>query len=469
MVRAVLEGLGRTHEGAFDFPAAVEVYSRLKSEGELSGDLEMMLSGQSKAAFLTGLMLQDFELAFTELGHAEETARAAGRDAPLAETCMYQCSLHSARGEFDAVEHYMSEMARVGEELDDVETMLFGLTHLANTLALSLKSDESIREARRALSLAEESGHLKWQCEVLTFSLPLAHLQGNEVAEAMHAAERGMEIAHRIGDRMSEGWAALFQGRVAMLRGDLEDALGAFRRADAAYAASGFPWLSPLGPCMVASCYERIGGRYLDVAMEMQGSTLQTLDLPLTQMFGGWIWTEIGHCALAAGQPDTAEDLFRRAIDVPTMGGLIGRSDALRGLSLLTIDRGDLDAAARHVTAYQTFVEDHALANQRPGLLMTEARLATARGDHADALDRLDSCVDELEGLDFRRLELDAQRERMAVLRALGDTPGLQEARSRFDALAAEITSGFRDDELRAAFAASARQSVVDQGSTSPS
>lgn len=459
MVRAVLEGLGRAHEGAFDFPMAVEVYSRLKSEGERSGDLEMMLSGQSKAAFLTGLMLQDFELAFAELGTAEEVARAAGSGAPLAETCMYQCSLRAAKGDFDAVEHYMGEMARVGEELDDVETTLFGLTHLANTLAESLKSREAIQAAQRALSLAEESGHLKWQCEVLTFSLPLAHLQRNEVAEAMQAVERGMEIADRIGDKESEGWGALFQGRVAMLRGDLEDALVAFRRAEAAHAVSGFPWLAPLGPCMVASCYERIGGRYVKVAVEMQESTLQTLEMPLTQFFGGWIWTEIGHCALAAGRQNTAADLFQRAIDVPNMGRLIGRSDALRGLSILAIDRGDLDAAAGHVTTYQTFVEDHALANQRPGLLMTEARLAAATGDHAGALARLDACVDELEGLDFRRLELDVQRERMATFRAIGDASGAQEARSRFDTLAAEITSGFRDDELRAAFAASVKQS----------
>ncbi|MEX2655708.1 MAG: adenylate/guanylate cyclase domain-containing protein [Acidimicrobiia bacterium] len=464
MVRAVLEGLGRAYEGAFEFPAAIEAYSRLKSEGERSDDLEMMLSGQSKAAFVTGLMLQDFELAFAELGTAEEVARATGSDAPLAETCMYQCYLRAATGDFDAVEHYMGEMARVGEELDDVETVLFGLTHLANTLAQSLKSTDSIREARRALSLAEESGHLKWQCELLTLSLPLAHLQRNEIAEAMHAAERGMEIADRIGDKASEGWAALFQGRVAMLRGDLEDALGAFRRADAAHQASGFPWLAPLGPCMVASCYERIGGRYLQVAMEMQESTLQALDMPLTQLYGGWVWTEIGHCALAAGRPDTAEELFQRAMDVPNLGRLIGRSDALRGLSILAIERGDLEAAASHVATFRMFVEDHAVANQRPGLLMTEARLATAKGDHADALERLNSCVDELAGLDFRRLELDVQRERMAVFGALGDASGAQEARSTFDALAAEITSGFGDDELRAAFADSVRRSVEGPG-----
>jgi class 3 adenylate cyclase/tetratricopeptide (TPR) repeat protein len=462
-IRSALEGLGRAYEGAFEFPAAVEAYSRLRSEGERLGDLDMALSGRNKAAFLTGLMLQDLDTAFSELGTAEETARHAGSNGPLAETCMYQCALYSAIGQFDSVEYYMGEMARVGEELDDVETVLFGLTHLANTLALSLRPDESIREARRALSLAEESGHLKWQCELLAVPLPLAHLQRNEIPEALEAVERGMEIAVRIGDRASEGWAALFQGKVAMLRGDLEDALGSFRRADEAYAASGHPWIAPLGQCMVASCYERIGGRYVGVALDIQQTTLETLDQPLAQMFGGWIWPEIGHCALAAGRADTAETLFRRAIDTPTMGALIGRSEALRGLSLVAIDRGDLDGAATHLAEYRAFVDEHALTSQQPALLMTEARLAATRGDHADALTRLDSCADALAGLDFRRLELDVQRDRMTVLHALGDERGLQAARSRFDAIAAEITSGFRDDELRAAFAYSVANAVADQ------
>jgi predicted ATPase/class 3 adenylate cyclase len=464
VVRAALEGLGRAQEGAMDFPAAIETYSRLRSEGERSGDLEAALSGRNKAAFLTGMMLQDMDAAFTELEVAERTAREAQTNAPLAETCMYQCFLHSAIGEFDAVEHYMGEMARVGRELDDVETVLFGLTHLANTLAMSLKPDEAIREARRALALAEETGHLKWQCAILAEPLPLAHLQRTEIPELLEAVERGMEIALRIGDRESEGWAALFQGRVAMLRGDLEDALGSFRRADAAFQATGLPWVAPLGQCMVASCYERIGGRYVRVATEMQRVTLESLDMPLGQIFGGWVWTEIGHCALAAGDADSAEDLFRRAIDVPTLGRLIGRPEALRGLILLAIDRDDLDAATTLAAEYREFVEERSVDNQRPTLLMTEARLASAKGDHGDALARLDACVDALEGLEFRRLELDVQRERMAVLRALGDEPGLQAARSRFETIAAEITSGFRDDELRAAFSSSVTQSVVDRG-----
>jgi hypothetical protein len=47
---------------------------------------------------------------------------------------------------------------------------------------------------------------------------------------------------------------------------------------------------------------------------------------------------------------------------------------------------------------------------------------------------------------------------------ALDDVQGAEAARSRFEALSADITSRFRDDELRAAFAASAAQALVDQG-----
>jgi len=184
-------------------------------------------------------------------------------------------------------------------------------------------------------------------------------------------------------------------------------------------------------------------------------------------VYGGWIWTEIGHCALAAGNLDSAEDLFRRALETPTMGGLISHCEALRGLSLIMIDRGDLEAATTNVATHRAFVEDRSLSNEWPGLLMTEARLANAMGDHAGALARLDSCLEALEGLDFRRLELDVQRERVAASIALGDGRAAEAARSRFEALSADITSRFRDDELRAAFATSASQALVDQGRSS--
>lgn len=455
IARGALEGLGRTREAAFDFPAAIDAYTRLRVAGEKAGDLDMALSGRNKAAFVTGMMLQNLEGAFAELTEIEASAREAGRSASLAETCMYQCSLHAAVGEFDAVEHYMGELARVGEELDDVETMLFGLTHLANTFALSLRPEDAIREATRALALAEESGHLKWQSELLTSSIPLAHLQRNEVIDALHAAERGMEIAMRIGNRESEGWAALIQGRVAMMRGDLEDALASFRRADNAYEESGMPWMVPLGRCMLASCYDRIGGRFAELAMEMGRASLESLQMPLSDVFGGWIWAEIGHCLLTAGQVDEAEELFLQARDRPTMGRLIGTADALRGMCLVAIERGDVEEAEIHLASYRDFVEGNQLSNQRIGLLVTEAEMAAAVSDHSAALDRLDSCVDTLHDLEFRRVELDVQAARMRALGAIGDGSGFEEAASAFQQLANDIAGRFRDDEMRAAFATS--------------
>ena len=461
IARGVLEGLGRTHEAAFDFPAAIDAYTRLRVRGETTGDLEMALSGRNKAAFVTGMMLQNLEGAFAELTEIEASAREAGRTATLAETCMYQCSLHATAGEFDAVEHYMGELARIGEELDDIETRLFGLTHLANTFALSLKPKEAIREATRALALAEASGHLKWQSELLTTAIPLAHLQRNEVVDALRAAERGIEIAMRIGNRESEGWAALIQGRVALMRGDLEDALASFRRADSAYEESGMPWMVPLGRCMLATCYDRIGGRFAEAAMELGRASLEGVRMPLSDVFGGWVWAEIGHCLLTAGHVDEAEDLFVQAKDLPTMGRLIGTADALRGMCLVAIGRGEMEDATIHLASYRDFVQRHDLDNHRIGLLVTQAEVAAAGGDHARALDRLDSCVDTLRDLEFRRVELDVQAARMRALRALGDSPGLAEAASAFDELANGIAGRFRDDEMRAAFMASAAAAVL--------
>lgn len=457
-LRVVLEGVGRAKEMRFDFEGAAAAYARLRQEGQARGDLAMGLSGRNKSALISGMMFADTEAALDELAATEAAARAASEGEGLAEACMYQCFLRTARGEFDQVEFYMAELMSLGERLHDTETMLFGMVHLANTLMLATKADLAIERGEKALAKAEEYGNLRYQAEILTNGLPFAHLQRGEVEAALAYVERGLEIATQIGHHISESFAAIIQGKVAMSQGYYADALGLFRRAEAAAQATGMPAFITLGRCVTGTCYSAIGGPYVQQATEIHAETLELSDQPMGDQMGAWVWSEIGHCALHGGDVDSAEELFHRAIDHRTIAMYISRPEALQGLVEVALARGQFEEAQARLDELRDYVRGRDMTNALPILLMTEARVATASGDHEGAVAFLDECLDHLAGAGFIRTELDTHAAKVRAWKALGAEAKARSARSDFEAVAREILTRIGDDDLRAAFG----QSVLD-------
>ncbi len=457
-LRVVLEGIGRAKEMKFDFDGAAEVYARLRREGHERGDLAMGLSGRNKSALISGMMFADADSALDELAATEEAARAASEESGLAEACMYQCFLRTARGEFDQVEFYMSELTALGEKLQDSETMLFGMVHLANTLTFATKAGLAIEKGEKALAKAEEFGNLKFQAEILTMGLPFAHLQRGEVETALSYVERGLEIAAQIGHHGAEVFAAIVQGKVAMGQGYYADALALFRRAEDAAQATGMPPYIALGKCVTGTCYSSIGGPYHEQATEIHTQTLEISDMPMGDQMGAWVWSEIGHCALASGDVETAEELFHRALDRRTVTIYMSRPEALQGLVEVALARGELDSARERLDELREYVRGRGMTNALPGLLMTEAKVAGAMGDHSRAVELLDECLDELGGKGFKRTELDVHAARIRQLRALGEMESVSAARADFETVGREIVSRVGNDDMRSAFG----QSILD-------
>lgn len=461
-LRVVLEGLGRAREMRFDFEGAEVAYRRIREEGERRGDLAMALSGRNKSAFVTGMQFLDAESALAELAATEAAARASDEDLGLAEACMYQCYLRSARGEFAEVEYYMNEVTRLGEESGDTDTILFGMVHLANTLMWATEADRAIERGEKALARAEEAGHLKFQAEVLTTALPFAHLQRDEIEPALAYVERGMEIASRIGDHLSEALAAIVQGKVAMNQGYYADALALFRRAEAAAAASGVPYFITLGRCVTGTCYSSIGGPFGDRALEIHSETLELADLPMGDLMGTWVWSEIGHCAMVAGDIDEAERLFHLALDRKTMPMYMSRPDVLAGLCDIAIARGELGLAREWLTRLREYVAERSMRNAEVTLLVTEGKLAAADGDFSDALARFDRSIELLEGKGFVRTELDVHAARIRAAAGKGDREAEQQARNDFESVVGVIVSRIDDDGLRTAFGEGALDMVQE-------
>ena len=169
-------------------------------------------------------------------------------------------------------------------------------------------------------------------------------------------------------------------------------------------------------------------------------------------LMGAWVWSEIGHCAMAAGEYDMAEELFHLALDRRTVPMYMSRPDALSGMCDIAIERGNLDEARDWLGQLREFVRARNMRSAEVTLLMTEGKLAAANGNHADALARFDGALAHLEGDGFVRTELDIHASRVRALRALGDTDGERTAMNRFEEVVGIIASRIDDDRLRTAF-----------------
>ena len=369
---------------------------------------------------------------------------------------MFQCFLHTGSGEFDEVQHYMKEVIRLGEATGQHYATLFGMTHLANSLALLTRFEDALEQAEQTMARAQELDNLKFQAELLTFVIPIANMQlGNPMA-AMEALERGMEIAMHIGDRSSEAFAAVLQGKGAMMQGYLEDGLSFFRRSMEAADATGIPYIIALSRCVTGTGYLQFGGPMTQRALDLHMQTLELMEMPTGRTYGTWLWSEIGSCALAAGQPAQAEELFELALNEHTAPMYLMRPDALLGACQVAIARGNLDNAHALHSEADEYVTSRNMTSDYLTLKFTGARLHAADGDHEAAIALLEQC-ETLAGPQLRRVLLDVLAARAQSLDALGRTDEAAATRTRAQSVADEITALIRDDELRAAFQQGAR------------
>jgi hypothetical protein len=89
-----------------------------------------------------------------------------------------------------------------------------------------------------------------------------------------------MEIALRIGDRTSETYGALLQGRAAMLHGHVEDGLTLLHLSIEASDATGLPFVIVTSRGVTYGGYLQIGAPILPRALDLMAETPQLMKVP---------------------------------------------------------------------------------------------------------------------------------------------------------------------------------------------
>ena len=154
----------------------------------------MQVSALNKLAFVAALMKGAFPDAEEHLVDAERLAQSCNDLAGLAELHMTYCYVFVATGDLDGALGHQKESLQIGQDHEDDESRLFGMVHIANTMAYLARFDVAWERGKRLAQKAEELG--KSQVPFRGAHLPDTPLSSSKRrhGSARVAAEEGMNI-----------------------------------------------------------------------------------------------------------------------------------------------------------------------------------------------------------------------------------------------------------------------------------
>jgi tetratricopeptide (TPR) repeat protein len=261
-----------------------------------------------------------------------------------------------------------------------------------------------------------------------------------------------MEISLQIGDRTSEAFAAVMQGKIALNRGEFDEAVASHKRARIAAEATGIPYIMAVGACTSGTCFRRIGGPLMARAKSLHDETLEMLEMPTGKVHGAWIWSEIGQCALQSGDQTKAEHLFRLALDEHTATMWLLRPSALAGLVELSLERDDLETALDVFVELKEYVTTRKMLDHYIDVELLGARLAARQGHYEKALRDSERTKTIALSQNLLRILIDVYLLQIGIHGDRGDIEAASIATEEARRVAADIGAGIRSEELREAF-----------------
>jgi len=461
LARRAYEGLGSALMLVYDIPRALAHYNAMLAYGRENEDIPLEVSALNKLGLIEGQFMGQFEPAEQHLLEAERLAREFEHRPGLAELYTVRCGICTMQGDFGNAARYLTESATIGRELNIKEQEAFGETHTANTLTYMAQFDAAMEKAQEALEISREIGNQLHIVEAKVFPVPFYYLHKGNLNAAREALEEGVQIAHRIGTAFPESLGLRLLAEIAHLRGEYEDAFEILKRTDAAAKASGLPFMAANTLAAAGSMYLEISEKFIDKTIELHTQTLKAMENPMAASAASSAFADLGFCALAIGNLDTASQMFNDGLTRPTIMGLLEKPRYLIGLAFVARARNQLDDAAKNIQAAHTYIAEHAMAHLEPFLDWADAEISAARGDSARALEQYARAETRAAETKMRPIVWQARAGAAKVFATMGRQDEADAKRQAARAMIDEIARLFEDEKLRAAFIESAHRKVM--------
>jgi class 3 adenylate cyclase/tetratricopeptide (TPR) repeat protein len=451
LARRAFEGLGQSYALVGQGQRALEIFNAMLQFAVDHGDIPMKVSALNKVStvLMWGGQFGDIE---SGLGEAERLARES-RDLPgLAELFMIRCAICTFGADFNGAVGHLAESVQIGRDLQVNDLTVFGLTHSANTFGYMARFDEMWETAQQAYALASDMGNLRFQSELLGFSIAYHYLVNGELGEALRSAMAACELARRINFSQSLAVAAYVAGSIHTLLGQYEAAIARFDEGMRAGGSLGVAFLEAPGLALLGGVYHQLGDRYAAQVEELHSHAASLLEQPIGMPAGGSAWVDLGFVTLAGGRIDSASEFFQKGLTIPTMHGQLNRPLFLIGSAMVALARGDVTGAAEATAAARRYAGDRVMTFLYPTMDLADGRVQATLGNDAVALERFADAEDRAVAMGQRPLIWQAQAAAARLLDKLGRPAESEVKLAAARAGIEEIAALFADESLRVAY-----------------
>lgn len=460
LARQVYEGLGGALSFSNQVDEAVKTYEMMRDTAVLLKSEEMRVSAMNKLALIYGTRQGELERAVETLEESERYAIFCGDIAGQAERHMTNCFIQTTLGAFDEAYASLQTAARIGQEVEDIETRLFGLSHIANTLLYMGRFEESYDVANEALDLATEHGQKVWESELKTLPIAFYHLLKGDLESADKFAKEGANIAERISAGQGEAEGRLMQAIIARLQGRFDDALNLGGQALAASTSSGLTYMEAATAATLGSIELDISPERVSATEQLHVQTLEALEKPLGTAMGAMAWAEVGFCALNLGDAAQAKEMFDKGLTISTATKNLSKPQLLMGQGMLQMMDGDIESALATIEEAESFAQSTRMMHYTPFFGLMRGMMQGAAEDVKSALDSLDESKSEALRLGMLPTALQASMVALGIIASQNDEMATKEALAECEKLIQEIASSISDEQISSAFESAARAKI---------
>lgn len=460
LARRVFEGRGTALQLVMDVPGSLANYQEMEAFFAARNDQFAIVSALNKTAFLTTMFLGDVDEGNKLLDQAQSLAQDIGCNPGQAESCMIRCAVYTAKAEFDMAYKYLDQATELGESMEAEEPLLYGRSHIANTMVLMTEFERAWPKIREALEAAQRFGNKKYQAEIMTFSMPTYQMNAGDGEAAASCLQDGIAIAEDIGAMapLANGTALL--GKMMEATGQFDRAIELHRKAVDAASRSGMPFLLSMSLCNLGTSYLQISEQLHPKALEVHAQALEVMDKPLGKAFAAMAFCELGFCAIDIGKPENAIGLFEQGLTTRSAPINICRPKLHMGIAVAAIHLGDLDRAAEACHAARQYATERGIHMYDPFLFSTDAHLAAAQGRVDDALDQHGTVADIAENAGLRPLLWKTHAAMGGLHRRAGRVADADAAMAKAESTIDDIVNGLEDPGLRELYSNYARKSL---------
>ncbi|HEY3109054.1 MAG TPA: hypothetical protein VGL23_09895, partial [Chloroflexota bacterium] len=381
--------LGRAYELAADYPAARGVYEALLASARRRGEAPAECAALNRLATLAATDQLDMSAQAALLASALAVAEASGDLAGRAETEWNLARLSLFRLELDGSLAHAERALGLARQLGLAHQVARALNWMALTEVLLGRWAEAEANAEEARAACQTLGDRAMEADCLS-KIASARIRSGRPREGIAAAR----AAHAIGLATENAWAEADAAKELVLGllecGDEAEALAVAEGGVVAARAAGFGPLQILNTAMLGAVQRRLGQPAAALATHEQAwAACEAVGYPL---FTELVAAELCADHVALGAWTEAHIAARRALEARSRHPAVYTGLARWCETEALVRAGEVALAADDLRRFEERIGPN--RRYRVAYLRALAVLAEARGERAEAVERLEGARD---------------------------------------------------------------------------